>query len=166
MSLRVAKTALVLGVALYTTMIVFNNLTDYSSNYEFVCHVLMVDSSFPNNRAMWRAINLPAWHVAFYWAIMRWETASAAVCWWGGIGLGVSWRKDLLTFRRAHNTAIAGLTLNLMIWLVAFLVIGGEWFLMWQSETHNGQMAAWHMFTVVGIVLLLVVQPEDEREKR
>jgi predicted small integral membrane protein len=33
---------------------------------------------------------------------------------------------------------------------------------MWQSKTWNGQEAAFRMFTVVGIVLLFLVQPEDE----
>jgi predicted small integral membrane protein len=50
------------------------------------------------------------------------------------------------------------------MWLVAFLSVGGEWFLMWQSTSWNGQVAAFRMFTVVGIVLLLVAQREsDER---
>jgi len=48
------------------------------------------------------------------------------------------------------------------MWLVAFLSAGGEWFLMWQSKTWNGQEAAFRMFTVVGIVLLLLVQSEAE----
>lgn len=87
------------------------------------------------------------------------------ICWWGGIALAVSLKKDAHQFGRAKNIAILGLTLNLMIWLLAFLVIGGEWFLMYQSATWNGQMAAFRMFTIVGVVLLIVVQPDDERQK-
>jgi predicted small integral membrane protein len=33
---------------------------------------------------------------------------------------------------------------------------------MWQSKNWNGQDAAFRMFTVVGFVLLRVVQPETE----
>lgn len=165
MTLRIAKTAVVIGVALYTTLIVFNNLVDYGSNYEFVRHVLMMDSTSSNSHVRWRAINSPVWHSVFYWVIIGWETVSASVCWRGGIGMVVSRRKDLLVFRRAQNIAIAGLVLNLMLWLIAFLIVGGEWFLMWQSKTWNGQIAAFRMFTIVGIVLLLLVQPENEREK-
>jgi predicted small integral membrane protein len=40
------------------------------------------------------------------------------------------------------------------MWLVAFLTVGAEWFLMWQSHIWNGQEAAFRMFTVVGIILL------------
>jgi predicted small integral membrane protein len=45
---------------------------------------------------------------------------------------------------------------------VAFLGVGGEWFLMWQSQTWNGQAAAFRMFTVTGVVLVLVLIPERE----
>ena len=56
----------------------------------------------------------------------------------------------------------AALTLGLLMRLVAFLSLGGEWFLMWQSKMRNGQDAAFLMFTVIGIVLLLVALPESE----
>ena len=48
------------------------------------------------------------------------------------------------------------LTLSMLMWLVAFLSVGGEWFLMWQSHTWNGQEAAFRMFAVVGLVLLIL----------
>jgi predicted small integral membrane protein len=65
-------------------------------------------------------------------------------------------------FHDAKTLAIAGLTLSLLMWLVAFLCIGGEWFLMWQSQTWNGQEAAFRMFAVVGLIFLLVAMPETE----
>jgi predicted small integral membrane protein len=46
------------------------------------------------------------------------------------------------------------------MWLVAFLTVGAEWFLMWQSHIWNGQEAAFRMFTVVGIILLFLLQAE------
>jgi predicted small integral membrane protein len=42
--------------------------------------------------------------------------------------------------------AIAGLTLGLLLWLVAFIAVGGEWFLMWQSAEWNGEEAAFRIF--------------------
>ena len=50
MTMRAAKTALVFGVALFYTFVVFNNLTDYNSNYQFIRHVLVMDSTFSENR--------------------------------------------------------------------------------------------------------------------
>jgi predicted small integral membrane protein len=37
-------------------------------------------------------------------------------------------------FNRAKELAIGVLTLALLMWLLAFLTVGGEWFLMWQSK--------------------------------
>ena len=162
MTLRLAKTVLVFGVALYTTLIALDNLTDYDSNYQFVRHVLMMDSTFPSNHGMWRAINSPVIHSLFYWMIIVWESLSSVVCWWGGVRLARSFAKGTGEFHRAKGLAVAGLTLNLLIWLVAFLSIGEGWFLMWQSRTANGQEAAFRMFTILGIVLLLLAQPDSD----
>jgi predicted small integral membrane protein len=164
MSLRIAKIALVFGVAVFYSLVVFNNLTDYGSNYQFVRHVLMMDSTFPGNRGMWRALNSPALHTAFYVSIIVWEVATMALCGWGGIRLLKTLRGTAAEFHRAKSIAIAALTLSLLMWLVAFLSIGGEWFLMWQSRNWNGQDAAFRTFTVIGIVLLLVALPEQEAQ--
>lgn len=163
--LRAAKVALVFGVAIFYTFVVFNNVTDYDSNYQFVRHVLMMDSTFPGNHGMWRAINSPAAHTAFYVSIIAWEALTMLLCWWGAARMLRAFNAHAAEFDRAKTVAIAALTLGLLMWLVAFLGVGGEWFLMWQSKNWNGQEAAFRMFTVVGIVLLLVAQREPaERE--
>jgi len=162
MTLRAVKLVLVFGVAIFYTLVVFNNITDYGSNYEFVRHVMMMDSTFPGNRGMWRAINAPLLHTAFYLSIITWEAVTMILCWWGGIRLAQALRGTASSFQQAKRVSVAGLTLSLLMWLVAFLSVGGEWFLMWQSKTWNGQDAAFRMFTVVGIVLLIVAQPDTE----
>jgi predicted small integral membrane protein len=162
MTLRWTKMLLVFAVAIFYSFVVLNNTTDYDSNYQFVRHVLMMDSTFPGNHAMWRAINQPALHTAFYLSIIAWEIVTMVLCWWGGFRMASVLRGSGAAFNRAKNVAIAGLTLSLLMWLVAFLAVGGEWFLMWQSKSSNGQDAAFRMFTVVGIVLVLLVQPDIE----
>src|ERR1700745_1152127 len=54
MALRVSKAILVFAIALFYTILVLNNITDYGSTYEFFRHVLMMDSTFPGNHGMWR----------------------------------------------------------------------------------------------------------------
>jgi predicted small integral membrane protein len=162
MILRAAKILLVFAVAIFYSFVVFNNLTDYNSNYQFVRHVLMMDSTFPGNHGMWRAVNSPALHTAFYISIIAWETLTMLLCWWAGFRMLKARRAVAAEFARAKKVAVAALTLSLLMWLVAFLSVGSEWFLMWQSKSWNGQDAAFRMFTVVGIVLLLVAQPEAE----
>jgi predicted small integral membrane protein len=160
--LRTAKISLVSAVALYYSLVVFNNLTDYNSNFQYIRHVLMMDSTFPGNAGIWRASNSPALHTIFYVAIILWESAIMILCWWGAARLATNLRASAASFHRAKGVAIAALTLGLLMSLVAFLTVGGEWFLMWQSKTWSGQDPAFRMFTVIALVLLLVVLPDSE----
>ncbi len=164
MILRTAKTLLVLAVAVFYSLVVFNNLTDYNSNYQFIRHVLMMDTTFPGNHGMWRALNSPAWHAVFYLTIIAWESVIMILCWWGGLRLARTLGGTPAAFHAAKGVAIAGLTLGLFRWLVAFLCGGGEGFPTWQSKTWNGQEAAFRMFTIAGIVLLLVAQRDGEEQ--
>jgi len=50
-------------------------------------------------------------------------------------------RKTAAAFHQAKRMAISALTVSLLMWLVVFLSVGGEWFLMWQSKIWNGQDA-------------------------
>jgi predicted small integral membrane protein len=47
-------------------------------------------------------------------------------------------------------------------WYIAFLTVGAEWFLMWQSKSFNGQDAAMRMFVVMGISLIFLMMKDDE----
>ena len=160
MILRAIKSALMFGVAIFYSFVVFDNVADYNSNYQFARHVMMMDSTFPGNHLMWRAINAPLWHTAFYVSIIAWETLTMILCWWGGLLMVRALRGTVSAFNHAKRVSLVALALSLTMWLVAFLSVGGEWFLMWQSKSWNGQEAAFRMFTVVGIVLLVVAQPE------
>src|ERR1700722_12582477 len=162
MTKRAIKSVLGFGVAVFFSLVVFNNITDYGSNYQLVRHVLMMDSTFPGNRGMWRAIHSPMWHTLFYLAIIAWEIVTMILCWAGTVRMASALRGTSAAFHRAKRLAVIGLTASLLMWLFAFLGVGGEWFLMWQSKAWNGQDAAFRMFTVAGIVLLLLAQPEAE----
>jgi predicted small integral membrane protein len=159
---RAAKVLLLAGVALYYSIVAFNNLTDFDSNYQFVRHVLSMDSTIPGNKGLWRALPSPAFHLAFYWGIIAWEIATAVLLWWGAVRLLRALRGPAAAFNAGKGMSIAALTLSLLMWLVAFLSVGGEWFLMWQSHTWNGQDPAFRMFTVVGIVTVIVLHPDVE----
>ena len=161
---RWAKLLLLAAIALFYTLVVLDNLTDFGSNYEFVRHVLMMDSIFPGNNELWRSIHSPAIHLVFYWSIIVWEAASAVLCWWGAIKLLRALRAPATVFNQRKGPAILALTVSLLMWMVAFLEVGGEWFMMWQSRTWNGQEEAFRMFAIIGIVLLLLIQPDTEMQ--
>jgi predicted small integral membrane protein len=161
---RTAKLLLLAGIALFYTLVVFNNVTDFDSNYQFVRHVLSMDSTFPGNHGMWRSVPSPAMQLVFYLSIIAWEIATTILLWWGAIGLLRAIQHSAAEFNLAKRVPVMALTVSLLMWLVAFLSVGAEWFLMWQSHTWNGQEAAFRMFAVVGLVLLIVMQPDAEAQ--
>src|ERR1700746_3273003 len=118
---RIAKLLLLAGIALDYTLVVFNNLTDFDSNYQFVRHVLMMDSTFPGNHGMWRALPSPGVHLVFYTSIIAWEIATTILLWWGVIRLGRALRLPAATFNTAKRVPVLALTLSMLMWLVAFL---------------------------------------------
>ena len=64
--IRLAKVAMIGSLAAYTFIVAYGNVVDYGSNYEFVRHVLSMDTTFPGNALMHRAItNESVWRVAY-----------------------------------------------------------------------------------------------------
>ncbi len=157
--IRFSKTALLLSVALYFTIVVFNNLIDYNSNFQFVKHVLSMDTTFEGNNLMWRAITNTTVHHIFYWLIIAWELFVAIWCWIGTINCFRFFKKR--DFEYGLRPGIIGIVVGLLLWFLAFITIGGEWFVMWQSEIWNGQDAAFRMFAITGIILLFLTQKNE-----
>lgn len=153
---------MVWSVALFASLVAFNNLTDYDSNFTIIQHVLTMDTTFPNNQGLWRAIQSSAVHHTVYGIIILTEFVIAGLCGLGG------WRlyqniKHPAAFNQTKKLAILGLTLGFTLWFTGFMTIGGEWFLMWQSEIANGQQAAFRLVTVIGIVLVYLIQTDEDR---
>ena len=46
---RLAKVSLVALIGLYALLVGYNNIVDYGSNYEFVRHLLLMDTTFPGS---------------------------------------------------------------------------------------------------------------------
>ena len=153
-----------LALALFAFMVTLNNVTDYGSNYAFVQHVLSMDTTFPGNKAMYRAITTPLlWHVA-YGLIILGEGLTSVLLAMGGIAMWRARRNSAREFARAKKWMVAGATAGFLVWFFGFMVVGGEWFLMWQSDTWNGQDAAFKAYMAILGVLIFTNQPDPELE--
>ena len=65
-------------------------------------------------------------------------------------------------FNQAKALVVAGATLAFLVWFFGFMVVAGEWFAMWQSQTWNGQEAAFRFYTAVLGVLIFVALPDND----
>jgi predicted small integral membrane protein len=133
-------------------LIGLTNLTDYGVNLEFVQHVLLMDDTFGPSKS-WRSIANPVVVHTFYALIIATELTVSALCLWGGIQMLRYRRAASDVFERAKQWACYGLLLGVALWFGAFVTIGGEWFLMWQSEKWNAQSTAMMMTLIYGMFL-------------
>lgn len=165
MIVRVSKSILVGAVALWVSLVAFGNITDYGTNLAFVQHVLSMDTVFPDTTIKYRAITNPTLHHAAYLLIISAEVVAAILCCAGAVQM---FRKiaDPSAFIEAKGLAVIGLTVCLLIWLVGFIAIGGEWFGMWMSTQWNGIESAFRFSALILGVLIYVVMPDSNRMGR
>jgi predicted small integral membrane protein len=126
-----------------------------------VQHVLAMDTIFPGSHLLWRAITNPGLQTAAYLSIIAWEVlcavvgAVAAILLLANIG-------EPSRFRAAIPLAVIGLTMVMLLFGAGFIVIGGEWFLMWQSKIWNGTESAFRYFSIAGLTVLVLLAANED----
>ena len=159
--LRLCKSIVCLSLAIFALLVCLNNLMDYNSNYAFVQHTLSMDTVFPENTLKHRAILDPFVWSLVYGLIIFAEFLTGLLLFIGAIGLLKNIHSPL-AFKRAKNWAYLGCLVGFLLWFFGFIVIGGEWFCMWQSEKWNGIEAAFRFVVIIMFILLFTAMPEPE----
>ncbi len=162
LAIRLVKVAMVASTALFALLVALDNLVDYGSNYEFVRHTVSMDTTFPGNALMGRAITQPALWSIGYWLIILTEAAVGLILGFAAIQLAVNARSGASRFNAVKKFAVVGVGLGFLLWFTGFMVVGGEWFAMWQSKTWNGQEAAFRFYMTLLAVIIFVSQPDGE----
>jgi len=159
---RRLKIFMTAGVTLLCGFIVVGNIQDPGSNLLFVQHVLSMDTIIPGSALANRALPFPIlWRIVF-WLIVAGEAATAALFALGTVELVRARKRKARDFHAAKRFVYAGAGFAFLMWFLAFLAVGGEWFAMWQSQFWNGQQAAFRIVTTILLVLIFVAQPEAE----
>ena len=162
LELRLAKIVMVGSLALFAFIVTFDNITDYGSNFTFVQHVLSMDTTFPGNALMYRAITTPAlWHLA-YAGIIAAEGTTFLTLATATVQLVRNLRAPGVQFDASKRFAFVGIALGFLIWFFGFMVVGGEWFAMWQSSQWNGQPAAFRFYAALLGVAIFVNQHDGD----
>ncbi len=160
MILRYVKITQVATIALFFSLVSYNNIIDFNSNWLFVQHVLKMDTTFQSPVLMERAWQDITLQKNAYYLIIFWEILTAVVC-WAGVGFLLKHvNKKAADFESAKNMAYIGLLMGFILYMVGFITVGGEWFVMWQSSTWNGQMKAGLFVTLILFVLISLQMKE------
>jgi predicted small integral membrane protein len=162
MTARYAKIAMVLSLGVMALLIAFTNVTDYGGNYPFVSHVMSMDSTFRSPAVKYRAITDPRLWALAYWLIIAGEAAAAGLFLWAGARMVAAREASAAAFQEAKGLVHLAAAAGFLVWFLGFMVIGGEWFLMWQSKQWNGQQPAFRFYMTILAVLIYVTQPDAE----
>lgn len=161
-ALRLLKIVVLLFAGLFGLFVFAGNLMDYNSNYEFVHHVLSMDSTFEGNSLMWRAIESETMHTVAYWGLIIAEGIFSLLAFIGVYHMFKNIKGSGRQFNNAKSFGYYAFILGFAIWFFGFVVIGSEWFAMWQSQIWNGKETAMDITTVwIGFAILLALKDED-----
>jgi predicted small integral membrane protein len=160
-TLPVAVAVLTLITAAYYLLVAIGNITDFNTNQAFVQHVFEMDTTFGDDDMTWRAITSSAIQNIAYILIIAWEVLIAAVLIWAVVAW-VAALRGRAGYNRARRLSTLGWTMVLLLFAGGFIVVGGEWFVMWQSDEWNGLDPALQNVTIAGLALILAHLPSRE----
>jgi predicted small integral membrane protein len=155
-AVRLAKTVSVGAIALYMALVVYNNVTDYSTNFAFVQAVLDIEQISPRSTIRWRAVTSPLLHHAAFALIILTELAVALLTAAGALAMARALKAGAQKFARAKGLAITGLALGFLLYEGGFVAIAGEWFGMWQSASRAAGASAFQILvTMLGLLIFI-----------
>jgi len=154
--IRYSKFLLMTYISLFGLLVLFSNLTDYSSNYEYVAHILSMDTTRENLSLSYRAITSPILHHRIYWFIITLEVIYTAFFLVGAYHLYRNINAPAEVFHEAKKFSIIGLMFAIFVYYVCLQVIGVEWFNMDESQIWNAKDWARHIVDFIFPLLIFV----------
>ena len=153
-----------LSLAAYALIVVYDNIVDYGSNFTFVGHVMSMDTTFPNSdsahaQSTSRSV---AYRLLDHHPCRSRDLRVAAD---RLVAFVESAGGERCSIQQAKASAIMGATAGFLVWFTAIMIVGGEWFSMWQSATWNGQQPAARIYLAVIGVLIYVNQSDVDIAK-
>lgn len=156
---RAATAVLAAITGLYMLLVVFGNITDFGTNKDFVVHVLAMDTTFKTPGTIWRAITSEGLAITAYILIIIWEALTAVVL----IAATIAWIRNPGGWAKRVTTI--GLLMMIVLFGLGFIVIGGEWFQMWQSKNWNGIEAAFRNVVLAAAALIVTHLPAGNGQR-
>src|SRR5262249_35477095 len=158
--IRLAKVLMVAALAAFAFLVTYDNVVDYGSNYQFVQHVLSMDTTFPDNTLRDRAITDPGIWRAAYATIIAAEGLTCLLMTIGALALVARVRASGDAFNRE---SLGGRGSDGRFRRLVLRLFGGCRLAMWQSRSWNGQEAAFRFTMVTLGVLIFLVLPDREK---
>src|SRR6266446_8130056 len=103
------------SLALFAFVVSFDNRADYDSNFEFVRHVLSMDTTFPGNTLLYRRLTSPALWNAAYWLIILGEGLTSLTLTVAAVALLRELRSEGARFNRSKRFVFIGAAVGFLV---------------------------------------------------
>lgn len=150
MNVRHIKITVLITFALLFSFFLFNNITNFFSNLQALKSVFEMEGVFDTHLISWRAISSPIVQQIAFFIIIGWQFLVTLFCWMGTVVMIRNIHAEPEKFIYSKRWALLGLTGGFVFFMIGFVIIGSEWFNMWQSMWKNLQLK-----TLIYSVLLL-----------
>ena len=155
---RVMTSLFILMVASYYLVVGFDNITNptnpNASNWPFVQGVLSGDGVPADSGFQWRFIHATWFEALAYIGVMAAETLTGVILLIAGIkGLRGSARCP--SWGQAQKWTFVGGFLGLLVFFFGFMVVGGNWFIMYLNSKWNGLEPAFQISVMTTAMLIL-----------
>ncbi|MHC8363839.1 DUF2165 family protein [Pseudomonas sp. LS2P72] len=154
--IRYSKVILMGYLSFFGLMVMYSNFTDYASNYEYVSHILSMDTTRENLNLSYRAITSPILHHRIYWFIITFEVIYTSFCLLGTYHLYRNINAPAAVFHEAKKFSIVGLLIGFFVYYICLQVIGTEWFNMDESALWNAKDWARHIVDFMFPLLIYI----------
>jgi len=158
---RLAKVVLLLSCAFLFSIVFVDNIFAYGINFEFIQHIMSMDTTFKHPQLYWRAINNAIfYHICFIFIILV-EGIVTMLLWVGVFHLFKNIRREQAAFQFAKQYGLLGLLLALILYSFIFFTIASQWFASWQSSTWNAKNASIPFIILLGLTYLILAKENE-----
>ncbi|MEM9681912.1 MAG: DUF2165 domain-containing protein [Pseudomonadota bacterium] len=160
--IRLSKAILALVVGAWALVVAYGNVADYDTNWVYVQEVMSMRYAQSDPDVAWRAITSPSLHRLAYAAIIIAEAVAGVFFVFAGILMAWRLKAPVSAFQTAKTPFAIGLTIAILVWLFGFMVLAGEWFQMWRSQTYNAQETAFFFYMTMLLGGVYIFQHSDD----
>ena len=162
--IRYSKIIILFSIGALGALVTFGNITDYDSNFQFVAHVLSMDSRMQGlgDSITYRAITSPFMHHLSYIFVIAFEGLLSILALAGSYKMFKARKDSAKDFHESKRLGIISLTLCCLLWFFGFQVVAGEWFAMWMSAQWNGLDSAFRLVTYMLLALIFISLKNDD----
>ncbi|GAB3023350.1 MULTISPECIES: DUF2165 family protein [Oleiagrimonas] len=162
MAIRYLKLVLVAFVGLQGWLYVAGNLANWHAGVGAISYVIgMQDHAiYPHHIAP--VLSGPMWASLVFVLILCGEFLVGALSLKGAWDLWAARGQPAIGFNSAKKYAVLGPGMAMVVWFGGFIVLGGAWFQMWQTQIGDGSFKDAFVYAVTAGLILLFVQHADD----